>query len=124
MGEIVNTRHENISGNLCAVFHLTNPSTVPWSSLIPAIQKKYAVEPVELAAWVRKLEHIQNPTSAEVREKPALKLLGFYRALLDKSSTLSVVLDVRRAQEASAMMRSLGPISAPLMVNWLQQWEF
>ncbi|KAJ5624193.1 hypothetical protein N7510_000502 [Penicillium lagena] len=124
MGEIVNTRRANSSKNLCAVFHLTNPSKVPWSSLIPAIQKKYAVEPVELAAWVNKLENIQSPTSAEVRRKPALKLLGFYRALLDKSSALSVVLDVRRAQEASAVMRSLGPISVPLMLNWLQQWEF
>ncbi|KAJ5811852.1 hypothetical protein N7474_008153 [Penicillium riverlandense] len=124
MGEIVNTQSTNPSEDLCSVFHLTNPSRVPWSSLIPIIQKKYAVEPVELAAWIGKLENIRNPTDTEVRKKPALKLLGFYRALLDKTSALSVVLDVRRAQEASATMRSLGPISVHLMLNWLQQWQF
>ncbi|KAJ5550638.1 hypothetical protein N7535_001416 [Penicillium sp. DV-2018c] len=122
--EIVNTRHSSSPEPLCAVFHLTNPEVAPWSSLVPAVQSKYEVEPVDLSAWVSELESIRNPNSADIASKPALKLLDFYRALQDKNGALSVALDVRRAREASARMRALGPISASLMENWLQQWQF
>ncbi|KAJ5084373.1 hypothetical protein NUU61_008952 [Penicillium alfredii] len=124
MIEIVHTRHSAPSKNPWAVFHLTNPERAEWTSLIPAIQKQYPVEPVEFAAWVAELDSIPNPSSAEVAEKPALKLLDFYRGLQDDASALSVTLDVQRAKKASVTMRSLGPVSPTLMVIWLQQWQF
>ncbi|KAJ5694125.1 hypothetical protein N7536_004537 [Penicillium majusculum] len=122
--EIVNTRHRSLPEARWAVFHLTNPERAPWSSLIPAIQSQYAVEPVPFSAWVAELESITNPSSADIASKPALKLLGFYRGLQDEGSALSVALDVRRAKEASVSMRALGPVSSSLMRNWLQQWRF
>ncbi|KAJ5487865.1 hypothetical protein N7530_002165 [Penicillium desertorum] len=122
--EIVNTRHSWSPEARSAVFHLTNPERTPWSSLIPAIQSQYAVEPVAFSAWIAELESITNPSSADIASKPALKLLGFYRGLQDEGSALSVALDVRRAKEASATMRTLGPVSTSLMQNWLQQWQF
>lgn len=83
------------------------------------------MEPVELSEWVAELERIENPSSVDVAEKPALKLLPFYRALADENSTaMSVALDVSRAKAASATMRALGPISPELMKNWLHQWCF
>ncbi|KAJ5612020.1 hypothetical protein N7510_005214 [Penicillium lagena] len=108
--ELVNTRHANRSLDLCSAFHVTNPSTAPWSSLIPAIHEKYTLELVELAEWVGELEKIEKPTPADVAQKPGLKLLDFYKSLLSENS-LVVALEVKRTQEASAMMRTLGPIS-------------
>ncbi|KAK4863281.1 hypothetical protein LT330_002059 [Penicillium expansum] len=122
--EIINTRHRDSSEARCAVFHLTNPERTLWLSLIPAIQRQYAVEPVAFSAWIADLESITNPSSADIASKPALKLLDFYRGLQDEGSALSVALDVRRAKEASVSMRALGPISSSLMRNWLQQWKF
>lgn len=124
MVEIVHTRHATQFETPWNVFHLTNPNRVPWVTLIPAIQDTYAVEPVEFGAWVAELESIPNPSNAEVAEKPALKLLSFFRGLQDEGSVMSLVMDVRRAKEASATMRSLGPISASLMRIWLRQWQF
>ncbi|KAB8238949.1 putative NRPS-like enzyme [Aspergillus alliaceus] len=121
--EIVHTRHGYRPESPSAVFHLTNPESAQWSSLIPAIQEECHVEPVEFAEWVAELESIENPTATDVANKPALKLLNFYRGLA-ANSALSVALDTQRAKEASTTMRSLGPISAPLMSNWLQQWRF
>lgn len=121
--EIVDTRHRD-SGSASAFFHLNNPERVPWASLIPAIQEMYTVEPVPFRTWVAELESIQHPTSGEVAEKPALKLLGFYRGLTESTAAMSIGLDVHRAQGASATMRSLGPISGSLMRNWLRQWDF
>ncbi|KAJ5435765.1 Male sterility NAD-binding [Penicillium cf. griseofulvum] len=122
--EIVNTRHRSSSEERCAVFHLTNPEQASWSSLIPAIQSQYAVEPVPFSVWVAELESITSPSSADIASKPALKLLGFYRGLQGDDSTLSVALDVRRAREASVSMRTLGPVSPSLMRNWIRQWQF
>lgn len=125
MTEIVHTRHGDRSEIPTAVFHLTNFNIAQWSSLIPAIQQRYQVEPVDFSAWVAELESIQNPSSAEVAEKPALKLLSFYRGLVDEShAAMAVPLDVSKTKEASETMRSLRPISPPLMSNWLQQWNF
>ncbi|KAL1860034.1 putative NRPS-like protein biosynthetic cluster [Paecilomyces lecythidis] len=124
MTEIVSTRHTLQVEDPWAVFHLVNPERTSWSSLIPAIQDKYNVEPVEFSAWVAGLDNIQNPSTKDISEKPALKLMSFYRELEDERSKLAVPLDVLRAKAASATMRSLEPISPSLMRNWLQQWNF
>ncbi|GAD93051.1 hypothetical protein PVAR5_1651 [Paecilomyces variotii No. 5] len=124
MMEIISTRHTLQADDPWAVFHLVNPERTPWSLLIPAIQDKYNVEPVEFSAWVAGLENIQDPSTKDVSEKPALKLMSFYRELEDERSKLAVPLDVQRAKAASATMRSLEPISPSLMRNWLQQWQF
>ncbi|KAJ5408352.1 hypothetical protein N7509_002235 [Penicillium cosmopolitanum] len=123
MSEIVHCRHASPSTS--AVFHLTNAETTEWSTLLPVIKQKYDVKPVEFKEWVADLESIQNPTSAEVADKPALKLLSFYRGLVDEEhGAMSVPLDVKEARQASRTMEALGPISAPLMQNWLEQWQF
>lgn len=123
MSEIVQSRHAGQSTS--AVFHLTNSETTEWSTLLPAIQQKHNVKAVEFKEWVAELETIQNPTSAEIAEKPALKLLSFYRGLVDEEhGAMSVPLDVKKTKEASRTMEALGPISPALMQNWLEQWQF
>ncbi|KAL4894587.1 hypothetical protein BDV59DRAFT_200924 [Aspergillus ambiguus] len=123
--EIVHARHRPAFKESPAFFHLTNRETASWSSLIPAIQEIFHVEPVELREWVAELGRIRNPSSADIADKPALKLLPFYRALADEQdAAMSVALDVSRAKAASATMRVLGPISPALMKNWLSQWRF
>ncbi|KAJ6092951.1 hypothetical protein N7486_008240 [Penicillium sp. IBT 16267x] len=125
MIDIVHTRHRDQSEFPHAVFHLTNYKTASWSLLIPAIQQKYNLEPVEFAAWVAELESIRSPSSAQVAEKPALKLLSFYQGLVDETkAALSVALDVQKTKAASKTMNSLQPITASLMSNWLEQWNF
>lgn len=123
MIELIFAQHTD-STHECSVFHLTNPKTTPWQSLIPAIQEVYPVEPVDFSAWVADLESITSPTSTEVLEKPALKLLSFYRGIASNNVALPVALDCQNSQRASATMRSLEPISATLMSNWLRQWSF
>ncbi|KAJ5994030.1 hypothetical protein N7451_009754 [Penicillium sp. IBT 35674x] len=122
--EIIVTRYTNRYNTPWAVFHLVNPEQTRWSSLLPVIQDMYPVEPIELAEWVAELESIPRPSGTDIAEKPALKLLSFYRGLLDEGNTMSVALDVQLTKDASATMRSMGPVSASLMRNWLRQWQF
>lgn len=123
MVEIVNTRRTTQVDTRCAVFHLINPSSTSWESLLPSIEEVYPVERVELSEWVGELERIENPSAEEIAAKPALKLLDFYRGLEGEGS-LSSPIEVTKTKEASATMHSLGPISQGLMTNWLKQWAF
>lgn len=122
MIDIVNKRHTETTPS--AVYHLANPNPVAWSSLIPAIQEVYPVDTASFASWVGELSRIQDPSPAEVAEKPALKLLSFYEGLQYSTTTMSIPLGTDRAQEASMTMKSLDPISPSLMRNWLAQWQF
>ncbi|KAJ5085572.1 hypothetical protein N7532_010343 [Penicillium argentinense] len=125
MIEIIHSRHRDQSKSPSAFFHLTNTNKVDWSFLVPTIQQKYDVTPVDFSAWVAELEGISKPTNSEVAEKPALKLLSFYRGLVDGAhGAMSVPLDVQKAKQASKTMEALGPVSASLMQNWLEQWNF
>lgn len=74
--------------------------------------------------WIEELERIEKPSPEDLSTKPALKLLGFYRSLVQGEGALSVPLSVERTKEASVTMQSLGPISGELMGNWLRQWNF
>lgn len=125
MTEIAQARHGDRSELPHAVFHLTNPAVATWSSLVPPVQQKYSVETVDFGDWVAELKSIKTPTSQDVVDKPALKLLPFYSALADESTVaISVPLDVGRSQAMSKTMKSLKPVSAQLMSNWLEQWQF
>ena len=80
--DMVKTRHTNQPQTPCVAYHLVNPKPISWSSVVPVIQKRYNVEPVQLSAWLDELHNIEHPTKADVYEKPALKLLAFYDGLL------------------------------------------
>lgn len=79
---------------------------------------------VTLNEWLNELDSIQNPSDKDILEKPALKLLDFYRGLANNSEVLSVPLRVSNSQKASQTMACLQPVSHAQMLNWLQQWSF
>ncbi|KAB8223675.1 hypothetical protein BDV33DRAFT_166905 [Aspergillus novoparasiticus] len=122
--ELIQTRSTSQTDSPCSVFHLVNPSATSWESLLPAVQERYNVQPIEMSEWVTELESITNPSPAEVAAKPALKLLGFYQGLVEGEGALSAPIEVEKTKEASITMKSMRPISIELMANWLKQWSF
>lgn len=124
MLELADSRRTTQVDSRCSVFHLFNPSVTSWELLLPAIQDHYAVQPVELSEWIKGLEGITNPSAEDISSKPALKLLDFYRGLVEGEGMLSAPIELTETKGASKTMRSLGPISGELIANWLRQWEF
>jgi len=82
------------------------------------------VQSIPLSEWLDELEGIKDPTDQEVREKPALKLLSFYRGLVGNDDMLSAEVSVEKAKQASKTMAALGPVSSAQMLNWVHQWNF
>ena len=73
--------------------------------------------------WVDALGSEQDSSSDDLVEKPALKLLDFYRAIAGSTDS-GPILSVERSKEASPAMASLQPVSLAQMSNWLNQWRF
>ncbi|KAF7597548.1 hypothetical protein BBP40_000026 [Aspergillus hancockii] len=122
--ELIDKRRTTQADSRCSVFHLVNPSATSWESLLPSIQERYDVQPIEMSEWVNELESVANPSPEEVTAKPAIKLLDFYRGLVEGEGALSAPIEVEKTKESSTTMKALEPISARLMLNWLKQWNF
>ncbi|KAJ6110696.1 NRPS-like enzyme [Penicillium sp. IBT 16267x] len=121
--ELTRTRLQEQERKPHGVYNLVNPNQVKWDGLVSAIQKKYPnVQTVAFQDWLRKLEAMRAPNEDEVRTKPALKLLDFYRGLV--GSVLSADISVKQARNGSAAMARLGPVTSELLENWLGQWQF
>ncbi len=116
-------------------YHLANPTSSTWSSLVPTIQDFYAsqpltipttgtrkpLKPVPFSTWLLALEQSADASDVDVEVNPAIKLLTFYRGMKDRKS--ETVLATERAKEKSASLRALKGVGKEWMGVWLRQWE-
>ncbi|KAL4966026.1 putative NRPS-like enzyme [Aspergillus stella-maris] len=109
-----------------AFFHPMNPCKTTWSSLVPAVQKEYNIPAVPIEEWIADLNAInaKSPSDEEVQQKPALKLLDFYRGLATGEGMLSAPIDTSKTRASSESLKGLKAIGPELMVNWMKQWDF
>ncbi|KAF3392431.1 Iterative polyketide synthase CazM [Penicillium rolfsii] len=121
--DIVRTRRSTQEDERCAAFHIVNPKVAEWKSLIPAITKHFDVEPVDIQTWIATLESFTNPTEDDLRDKPALKILDFFKAIA-YAEEAGPSTETTKTQAASKTLRRLQAIDAPLMERWIKQWNF
>jgi hypothetical protein len=100
-----------------------NPKVADWQALVPAVTNHFDVEPVPLQQWLETLDSFANATEDDLRNKPALKILDFFKAIAmaDKPGPWT---ETTRTQEASKTLRQLEAIDIALMENWMSQWNF
>ena len=113
-----------------AVYHVANPSSVPWTSLLPVVTQALgsSVSVVNFADWVTALQNSTAETSRNVSDNPAIKLISFFENLQDKAIRFprahAATLDVQRTKELSEHLAALEPVNAPWMELWMRQWAF
>ena len=121
--DIVRTRRDTQEDEPCAAFHIVNPRVAEWSSLIPAVTKYLNMEPVDIKTWIETLEGFTSPTESDLQDKPALKILDFFKAI-SSADEAGPWTETTKTQAASKTLRQLGAIDAPLVENWMNQWKF
>ncbi|PGH06213.1 hypothetical protein AJ79_06601 [Helicocarpus griseus UAMH5409] len=125
--DILRSRRQTEEELRCAAFNLINPTAAPWESLIPAVKKHFPVEVVDPQSWIASLEAINNPTQSDLQDKPALKILDFFRgafAVQSNSDAKPTHVETRKTQDASVTMQRLKPIDEDIMNTWMLQWRF
>lgn len=108
------------------VFHIVNPSTCSWSSLLPSVQSCLgpSVSTVSWKTWLDALEASEQ--RGDLGQNPGVKLLDFYRGV-DQAGDAGLelpVLETKVSQMKSQTLRSLGPITEGWMRQWMDQWNF
>ncbi|KAJ5180461.1 hypothetical protein N7492_003671 [Penicillium capsulatum] len=121
--DIVRTRRTTQEDEPCEAFHIVNPKVADWKSLIPAVTKYFDVEPVDIETWIASLESFTSPTEDDLRDKPALKILDFFKAIAVVEGA-GPSTETTRTEAASKTLRQLEAIDAPLVENWMKQWDF
>lgn len=81
------------------------------------------VKEVSLQDWIQTLESFTNPTSQDLVDKPALKILDFYKAIA-ASGKAGPWPETSKTQGASGTLKNLNAIDVLLMENWMMQWKF
>ncbi|KAE8391028.1 hypothetical protein BDV23DRAFT_171944 [Aspergillus alliaceus] len=80
--ELIHTRSTIRADSRCSVFHLVNPLATSWESLLPSVQERYNVQPVEVSEWVNELE----------------------KGLVEGEGALSAPIEMEKSKEASTTM--------------------
>ena len=105
------------------VYHVVNPRTFSWKSLIPAVNEICNLGNltiVPFGEWIKALRKSAPETfeKQEIEKNPAIKLLDFFedlpRAKIPKLSTVET-------QKRSRRLREMGPVKPEDMKRWMQQ---
>ena len=121
--EIVRSRRATQEDERCAAFHIVNPKATNWESLVPSVTEYTHAEPVPLQQWIQTLESFDRPTEMDLQDKPALKILDFYRTIA-RGDEHRPWTETTKAQEASKSLRQLKAVDAYLVATWMSQWGF
>ena len=78
---------------------------------------------MDLQDWIQTLEGLNNITEQDLIDKPALKLLDFFKAIA-RGKEPGPRPETVKTQLASKTLKDLKAIDAPLMENWMKQWSF
>lgn len=115
-----------------AVYHVVNPTAVPWSSLLPSIIDHIGTETamVTFTEWVDELERSvarNEPDQQNLNKNPAAKLLPFFDELRDKAlrfpKTPAATLDTAQTVQCSDTLASLDVVTPDWMALWMKQWD-
>ncbi|KAH8691535.1 hypothetical protein BGW36DRAFT_388500 [Talaromyces proteolyticus] len=122
--EIVRARRQTQESQPCAAFHIVNPTAADWKTLIPAVTKYFDAELVDIQTWIDTLESFTSPTEEDLKDKPALKILDFFRGIAMGEGERGPWTETTKTQAASHTLRTLKAIDTSLMETWMMQWKF
>lgn len=104
------------------IYNCVHPNPSPWSTLTSALTRVLPqAKVVPLKEWVDTLETYE-PSTKHLRDMPALKLMGFFHALvkyqlLDESPSFAL----NNSLQASPTMATLPVIDEALLEQWIAQ---
>lgn len=109
------------------VFHLVNPTSRPWATLLPVIcsalgggasGQTATLQEVSLKEWVAEVAKTDVRDPAQVAARPAVKILDFFQAADEGNGSVSYATD--EARRASETLRALGPVQDAWVAKWIK----
>ena len=106
------------------VYHVANPQSCSWSSLLSTVQELLGSENITIVPfgeWVEALRKSAPETfeRQEIEKNPAIKLLDFF-ANLPRATTPK--LETVQTQRRSRTLREMRAVKPEDMERWMRQW--
>ncbi|KAL1893341.1 putative secondary metabolism biosynthetic enzyme [Sporothrix stenoceras] len=116
------------NANVARVYHVVNPSSVPWSTLVPSVIKGLGFDlSKDVVSWNDWLTALEDSEAAgDYENNSGLSLLPFYRGTTkacDEGRQLPV-LQTGVTQTRSPTLKSLEAATPAWMDEWIKQWNF
>jgi hypothetical protein len=127
-------RREKETEDLTKVWHVVNPSTTTWSTLLPSMLSYLMASnhnEIETVGFIESVDALEEG-SKDAREEdlsknPAAKLITFFDDLRDKArrfpNARSATLDTKVTQMGSKTLRDLRPVTGECVELWGRQWD-
>ena len=109
------------------IYHVVNPNTTSWSTLVPAILNLYpqnvSVRAAQFDEWIEVLSQSEDDDFADPERNPAIKILDFYRGAM-RVAKGPRVLTSHEAEKASKTLQRVGAVNEEWVRVWMRQWGF
>ncbi|KAL5356303.1 hypothetical protein BJX96DRAFT_171486 [Aspergillus floccosus] len=104
------------------IYHIDDPVGRPWEEISSVVAEALDI-PTDRFMPFKEWLHIVVHSSKSETENPARRLVPFLEQNFERLSCGELVLDTTKAQEHSAVMRALRPVSAEVARGYIKAWK-
>ena len=116
-------KHDLEASSKFQVYHVANPTSVSWSSLLPAVCHRLGTQArlVSYQQWLDILR-LKADQPGVAKNFPALRLLGWLQKLDGPAGARLPALGVQKSVKSSTTLSSLKPVAGTWMEHWMETW--
>ena len=105
------------------VYHVANPTSVSWSSLLPGVCHRLGAQArlVSYRQWLDLLR-LEADKPDVAKDFPALRLLGWLQQLDGPAGARLPALCVEESVKSSTTLSNLKPVAGTWMEHWMETW--
>lgn len=104
------------------IYHIDDPVGRPWEEISSVLADALDIPASQFMPFKEWLGKVARSSKPEI-ENPAGRLVDFLKQNFERLSCGELVLDTTRAQEHSAAMRALAPVSADVARGYIRAWK-
>ncbi|EER25597.1 polyketide synthase, putative [Coccidioides posadasii C735 delta SOWgp] len=104
------------------IYHIDDPVGRPWEEISSVLADALDIPAGQFMPFKEWLDTVARSSKPET-ENPAGRLVDFLEQNFERLSCGGLVLDTTKAQEHSAAMRALAPVSAEVARGYIRAWK-
>lgn len=104
------------------IYHIDDPVGRPWEEISSVLTEALDIPAGQSMPFKEWLDKVARSSKPEI-ENPAGRLVDFLEQNFERLSCGGLVLDTTKAQEHSAVMRALAPVSAEVARGYIRAWK-
>ncbi|KAF2994038.1 putative secondary metabolism biosynthetic enzyme [Curvularia kusanoi] len=102
------------------VYHLENPMRQPWEEVLSIIASELGiVSRLPYRDWVTAMSNVPDE---QIEQNPAKKMAKFFVEDFESMSSGRVVMGTERTRRVSKTLRTVGPLDADLIREYVHKW--